>query len=111
MIDFDSSTTAESNVFVDSNTGANGNVVGLVTARFENDLIKIQVQNDRINDLDVKAHIVGLGTTTAGSGVHRFLTLDQPPGSERSVRLESEYNTGTTSPITYTSVNKDNDST
>ena len=111
LIDFDGSTTAESNVFVDSNTGANGNVVGLVTARFENDLIKIQVQNDRINDLDVKAHIVGLGTTTAGSGVHRFLTLDQPPGSERSVRLESEYNTGTTSPITYTSVNKDNDST
>ena len=111
LIDFDGNQTAESNIFVDSNTGANGNVVGLVTTRFENDLVKIQVQNDRINDLDVKANIVGLGTTTAGTGVHRFLTDDQPAGAERSVRLESQFNRGTSSPITYTTVNKDNDST
>ena len=111
LIDFDGNQTAETNIFVDSNTGANGNVVGLVTTRFENDLIKIQVQNDRINDLDVRANIVGLGTTTAGTGVHRFLTNDQPAGTERSVRLESQFNRGTSSPITYTSVSKDNDST
>ena len=111
LIDFDGSTTAESNIFVDSSTAGNGNVVGLVTTRFENDLIKIQVQNDRLNPLDVRANIVGLGTTTAGTGTHRFLSLDQPAGTERSVRLESQYNTGTTNPITYTSISKDNDST
>ena len=65
------------------------------TAKFENNLIKLQIENDRVIDLEVRANVVGLGTTTSGISTFRFSGSDQPAGSERSGRLESGYVTVT----------------
>ena len=58
----------------------------------------------------VNASIVGFGTTTAGIGTYRYAVPGQPPGAERSARLESTYNTGTSIPIPVTTINKNWDS-
>ena len=76
----------------------------------ENGFIKLQIENDRNNKLNSKSSIVGLGTTTAGIGTHRFLSQGQPEGAERTVRLESTFNLGTSSEITYASIDKLKDS-
>ena len=64
------------------------------------------LENDRVNTLDVRANIVGLGSTASGIGTYRFSVAGQPAGAERSARLESGYVTGTASTITYATLNK-----
>ena len=85
--------------------------VGIITARVENNLVKLQVENDRVRTLDVRANIVGLGSTASGIGTYRFSVAGQPAGAERSARLESGYVTTTSSPIIYSTLNKLIDST
>ena len=71
-------------------------------------LVKLQIENDRVNTLDVRSNIVGLGSTAAGIGTYRFSVAGQPAGAERSARLESGYVTGTASPITYATLKQIN---
>ena len=85
--------------------------VGVVTTRMENDIIKLQIENDRVSTLDAKANIVGLGTTTAEIGTHRFLTTGQPIGAERSARFESTVNVGVGGSISFATIDKNLDST
>ena len=110
IVDFDGTNTTISNTYIDTSLGVSNSIVGVITARFENNFIKLQCENDRVNPLEVRANVVGLGTTTTGIGTHRFLTIGQPPGTERSARFESKYVTGTASTITYNTISKDNDS-
>ena len=111
VVDFDGTDTSISQIYVDKNLSNSQSVVGIITAKFENNLIKLQVENNLNNALEVRSNIIGLGTTTSGIGTYRFSVPDQPPGAERSVRLESGYATGTASTITYTTLNKLIDST
>ena len=111
IVDFDGTDITIAESYVDTRSGFSSSVVGVVTARFENNLIKLQVENDRVNTLDVRANIVGLGTTTSGIGTFRFNVAGQPEGAERSARLESGYVTGTASTITYATISKDVDTT
>tara|TARA_B100000900_G_scaffold414696_1_gene442094 strand:+ start:2299 stop:15153 length:12855 start_codon:yes stop_codon:yes gene_type:complete len=106
IVDFDGVDTTIAETYIDTKTELSSSVVGVITARFENDLIKLQCENDRVNTLDLRANIVGLGTTTTGIGTYRFSVAGQPEGSERSARLESGYVTGTASTITYATLNK-----
>ena len=110
IVDFDGVDTTISQIYVDKNLSSSQSTVGIITARFENDLIKLQIENDRTTVLETRSNIVGLGTTTAGASTYRFAVADQPAGAERSVRLESGYATGTGSVITFASLNKDIDS-
>ena len=110
IVDFDGTRTTTTQTYIDTSLGVSNSSVGVITARFENNLIKLQCENDRVNPLEVRANVVGLGTTTTGIGTHRFLTIGQPPGTERSARFESKYATGTASTITYNTISKDNDS-
>ena len=109
IVDFDGVDTTIAETYVDTQSGLSNSVVGVITARFENDLIKLQCENDRVNTLDVRANIVGLGTTTTGIGTYRFSVSGQPAGAERSARLESGYVTGTASTITYATISKNID--
>ena len=111
VIDYDGDTINLSEIYIDKNNSNSESVVGVVTARFEDDKIKLQIENDRVNTLDSRSNIVGLGTTTRASGTFRFLTTGQPEGTERSIRLESTYRTGSGSPINYLTINKNNEST
>ena len=106
IVDFDGTDTTIAETYVDTKSGLSNSVVGVVTARVENNLVKLQIENDRVNTLDVRSNIVGLGSTAAGIGTFRFSVSGQPAGAERSARLESKYATGTASPITYTTLNK-----
>ena len=91
VVDFDGVDTTIAETYIDTKTELSNSVVGVITARFENDLIKLQCENDRVNTLDLRANIVGLGTTTTGIGTYRFSVAGQPEGAERSARLESGY--------------------
>ena len=110
IVDFDGSDTTTSQVYIDTSLGFSNSSIGIVTARFENDLIKLQIENSNSNILNVNTNIVGLGTTTAGTGIHRFSTQGQPAGAERSARFESGITTGITNPITYSTISKTIDS-
>ena len=110
ILDFDGVNTTLSQVYSDDVLGITTNTVGIITARLEGGLVKLQIENNRSTTLDSKSSIVGLGTTTAGIGTHRFLSPGQPPESERSARFESTFNQATGSDITYATINKFNDS-
>ena len=106
IVDFDGTDTTISQTYVDTKTGLSNSAVGIITARVEDNLVKLQCENDRVNTLDVRANIVGLGSTASGIGTYRFSVAGQPAGAERSARLESGYVTGTASTITYATINK-----
>ncbi len=106
IVDYDGTDTTIAETYVDTKSGLSNSQVGVITARVENNLVKLQCENDRVNVLDVRANIVGLGSTATGIGTYRFSVPGQPAGAERSARLESGYVTGTSSPITYTTLNK-----
>tara|TARA_B100000282_G_scaffold217114_1_gene160853 strand:- start:27 stop:12854 length:12828 start_codon:yes stop_codon:yes gene_type:complete len=110
VIDFDGVDTTLSQTYIDTLSGLSNSTVGVITSRFENDLIKLQIENFNNSELEVRSNIVGLGTTTAGIGTFRFLSTGQPTGAERSARLEANYVTGTASTITYATLNKTIDS-
>ena len=110
-VDFDGVDTTTSQVYIDAGGAITTNSVGVVTTRMENDIIKLQIENDRVSTLDAKANIVGLGTTTAGIGTHRFLTTGQPIGAERSARFESTVNVGVGGSISFATIDKNLDST
>ena len=111
IVDFDGTDTTISQTYVDTQTGLSQSAVGIITARVENNLVKLQVENDRVRTLDVRANIVGLGSTASGIGTYRFSVAGQPAGAERSARLESGYVTTTSSPVIYSTLNKLIDST
>ena len=106
IVDFDGTDTTIAETYIDTKTELSNSVVGVITAKLENNLVKLQCLNDRVNTLDVRANIVGLGSTAAGIGTYRFSVAGQPVGAERSARLESGYVTGTASTITYATLNK-----
>ena len=62
-------------------------------------IVSLTAQNVGISSLvglfDVRSTVVGFGSTTSGIGTYRYLVNNQPPGTEKSVRLESTYATGT----------------
>ena len=66
IVDFDGTDTTIGEVYVDTKSGLSNSVVGVITARVENNLVKLQCENDRVNVLDVRANIVGLGSTATG---------------------------------------------
>ena len=111
IVDFDGTDTTIAETYVDTTSGLSSSVVGIITAKVENNLVKLQIENDRVNPLEVRANVVGLGSTESGIGTYRFLVSGQPVGSERSARLESKYATGTINPITYNTISKNLDST
>ena len=111
VIDFDGTDTTIAETYVDTTSGLSSSVVGIITAKVENNLVKLQIENDRVNPLEVRANVVGLGSTESGIGTFRFIVSGQPVGSERSARLESKYATGTINPITYNTISKNLDST
>ena len=62
-------------------------------------IVSLTAQNVGISSLvglyDVRSTVVGFGTTTAGIGTYRYLVNNQPPGSEKSIRIESTVGFGT----------------
>jgi len=68
------------------------NAIGSITSKIESGVLSINYENDRSNQVSVKSHVVGFGTTAAGIGTYRFKTLEQNDGQENTLRLQSSYN-------------------
>jgi len=111
VLNFDGTNVVTSEIFTDKQDGLSSNSVGILTSKFENNLIKLQLINDTSNNIKVNGDVVGLGTTTTSTGTFRYLVSGQIAGFENSLRLESSYSTATSSPITYSTIDKTKDST
>ena len=110
IVDFDGVDTYIAETFIDTRQNSSTTTkVGLVTAVFEDNRVRLQLLNSSSNAIKVSANVVGLGPTTAGIGTHRFAVPGQDPGSERSARLHSDYSSGTGA-YTFSTLNKDLDS-
>jgi len=115
IIDFDGTDTYIAETYTDASAnGYSASRVGIITAKYEGGNIKIQCINDRAGigtELNVRANIVGLGTTTAGIGTYTYTLPGQPIGAERSARLESTYVTGPSGiGLTFSTIDKTIDS-
>jgi len=111
IVDFDGTNTYYSEVYSDSLTFSySSSNIGVLTAKYDSGKVYFNCENETIRKINVNASIVGFGTTTAGIGTYRYAVPGQPPGAERSARLESTYNTGTSTPIPVTTINKNWDS-
>ena len=111
-VDFDGTNIYYAETYVDSlNSSYSASRVGVLTARYDSGMIYLECENQTKQLINVSANIVGLGTTTAGISTYRYSVPGQPGGAERSARLESMYETGTSTPILVTRIDKRIDST
>ena len=65
IVDFDGVDTSISQIYVDKKLSSSASSVGIITAKFENNLIKLQVENNVGNPLEVRSNICLLYTSDA----------------------------------------------
>jgi hypothetical protein len=91
VVDSDGTNTYLSEYYFDDNVGISTNYLGYFDSTIESGFLKLKITNNTNTELLVNANIVGFGTTSLGIGTHRFNYLNQPEGSERTARFESNY--------------------
>ena len=100
-LDFDGDNTYLSEYYFDSNNlSYSATQTGILGTIYDANagIVSLTATNSGISSTvvyDVRANVVGFGTTTAGIGTYRFLLNNQPAGSEKSARLESTVGYGT----------------
>ena len=102
FVDFDGNDTYLSEYYFDTQAlSYSSSKTGILSAVYDSNagIVSLTAQNVGISSLvglyDVRSTVVGFGTTTAGIGTYRYLVNNQPPGSEKSVRIESTVGFGT----------------
>ena len=101
-VDFDGTDTYLSEYYFDNQSlSYSASKTGILSADYDANagIVSLTAQNVGISSViglyDVRSTVVGFGSTTSGIGTYRYLVNNQPPGTEKSVRLESTYATGT----------------
>ena len=77
-----------SNYSLETNTNLS---IGTFTSDLSANVLSLNYENDRPNQVLLNSKIVGFGTTSIGIGTFRFKSQAQPNGSENSARLESNF--------------------
>ncbi len=77
-----------SNYSLETNTT---NSIGTFTTNLDSNILSLNFENDRSNQVLVRAKVVGFGTTAVGVGTYRFKNSSQTPGFENSGRFESNF--------------------
>ena len=102
FVDFDGTDTYLSEYYFDNQAlSYSSSKTGILSAVYDSNagIVSLTAQNVGISSLvglyDVRSTVVGFGTTTAGIGTYRYLVNNQPPGSEKSIRIESTVGFGT----------------
>ena len=101
-ISFDGTDTYLSEYYFDTvSQSYSATQTGILSAAYDSNAgtILLTAKNNGISSTstyDVRTNIVGFNTTTNGIGTYRFLLTNQPPGSEKSGRLETTVGVGTT---------------
>jgi hypothetical protein len=75
------------------------NFIGSFTSSINSGVLSLNYTNNSDSDLLIRSRIVGFGSTSLGISTYRFKKSDQPDGTEKTVRLQSNYtvSTGSTS--------------
>jgi len=68
-----------------------GNFIGSFGANIDSGILSINYTNNESSDVFLRSKIVGFGATSSGIGTYRFLSQDQPSGSENTARLQSNF--------------------
>ena len=86
--------------------GLSGPFIGSFTASIESGVVSLVYNNNGSNDVRLRTQTIGIGTTAAGIGTYRFKFTGTSDGTERTGRLESDYEivTGGT-PTVITGIN------
>ena len=110
-LDFDGTDTYISEYYFDDKmVPISDNFIGIVTAVYDSNagIVSLRVGNGSTDSiLNVRANVVGFGSTESGIGTTRFLVSGQPTGTEKSARYESTYGSGT-STVRFGTFNVDN---
>ena len=87
-------------------TSFSGSNIGTFGLNVSGGVIRLSFENDINNNLIVKTKTVGIGTTAAGVGTHRYLVSGQIPGTERTAKFDSQFKviTGITTVFEFDSV-------
>ena len=82
----DGSNTFIAEYYVDTdNSVISTNKIGILEADLSTGVFSLSYQNNTPNLVKLQSKIVGFGTTGISDNTYRFLSQNQPPGSERSV--------------------------
>ena len=89
----DGSDSYFSEYYVDSGSSPyfSSNFIGTFTSNIDSGILYLKYENNTSNEILVRSKIVGFGTTAIGIGTYRFKQSGQIDGTERSLRLESNY--------------------
>lgn len=83
------------------------NFIGTFTSYINSGVLTLNYENNSSSEILVRSKIVGFGSTASGIGTYRFKEIGQIDGTERSVRLQSNYiNVSTASTIVGFSTNE-----
>lgn len=91
VVDNDGSNTYLAEYYFDNNAGISTNYLGTFDSNIESGILKFNVTNNVNTKILVNANIVGFGSTASGIGTFRFKYTDQPDGSERNAKFESNF--------------------
>ena len=89
----DGSNSYFSEYYVDSGSSPyfSSNFIGTFTSNIDSGILYLKYENNTSNEILVRSKIVGFGTTAIGIGTYRFKQSGQIDGTERSLKLESNY--------------------
>jgi hypothetical protein len=91
VVDHDNINTYIAEYYFDNKVGISSNYIGTFSSVIESGFLKLNVSNNINTRILVNSSIVGFGSTSAGIGTYRFKYPNQPDGSERSAKFESNY--------------------
>jgi len=92
-VDHDGTDTFVSEVFFDNGSPVqtSTNFIGTFTASIDSGVLSIDFTNDESDSVFIRSKVVGFGTTSVGIGTYKFATAGQPAGTEKTVRLQSNF--------------------
>ncbi len=91
VVDNDTVNTYLGEYYFDNNIGISTNYIGTFDSKIESGFLKLNVTNNINTKILVNTTIVGFGSTASGIGTYRFNYPEQPDGSERSGKFESNF--------------------
>jgi hypothetical protein len=103
----DGTNTYLNEVYFDDLDGFNGRFLGTFTSYISDNKLIIDYTNSELDNVFIRTKTICFGDTSVGVGTYRFLSEDQPEGTENSLIYDSDFSTGLNfNPVKVFSMNK-----
>lgn len=107
QVTHDGTNTYLNEVYFDDLNGFNGRFLGTFTSYISDNNLIIDFTNSQTENVIIRTKTIGFGNTSVGVGTYRFLTENQPEGTESSAIYDSDFSTGIgNNPVKVFSMNK-----